>query len=378
VAPPRISHYPIDWGKYPSPDRIEKDAFTGKVTVYPDEGEGPRAVKIVCDVVGGTVLTVDLGNILSSEIISNVQSVKLDNSSGANPLTVASVLTGDSNTIFAGAIAILPWDFTISDNKFTVSRADTGTVTVWLYNMPKPAIVWESNISVNAGAVSIADGADVAEGATAAAAYSDATGAAAGTVVGILKGLYVAIKGSLSVVLGAGAAIIGKVGIDQTTPGTTNGVAIGDGASVTLGAKADAAITNPANAGTLMAFIKGLLTQINLWVPTSSTSASIKPVVSTALETGHVLKNAAGNLYGLNVSTTTAAGRVLIHDAAAVPGAGAVTPIRDYPIAAGQSIDLTFEPPLQCITGISVSFSTATTPFTQTNSATAFFSGQVV
>lgn len=39
--------------------------------------------------------------------------------------------------------------------------------------------------------VTIADGADVAEGATTATAYSDATGAAAGTVVGLLKGNYV-------------------------------------------------------------------------------------------------------------------------------------------------------------------------------------------
>lgn len=40
------------------------------------------------------------------------------------------------------------------------------------------------------GAVTIADGADVAEGATTATAYTDNTGAAAGTVVGLLKGLF--------------------------------------------------------------------------------------------------------------------------------------------------------------------------------------------
>lgn len=45
------------------------------------------------------------------------------------------------------------------------------------------------------GAVTIADGADVAEGATTAAAYTDQTGAASGTVVGLLKGLYTAVKG---------------------------------------------------------------------------------------------------------------------------------------------------------------------------------------
>lgn len=40
------------------------------------------------------------------------------------------------------------------------------------------------------GAVTIADGADIAEGATTATAYTDRTGAAAGTVVSLLKGLF--------------------------------------------------------------------------------------------------------------------------------------------------------------------------------------------
>lgn len=54
--------------------------------------------------------------------------------------------------------------------------------------------------------VTIADGADVAEGATTATAYSDATGAAAGTVVGLLKGNYVtsaAFSAKLPASLGA-------------------------------------------------------------------------------------------------------------------------------------------------------------------------------
>ena len=46
---------------------------------------------------------------------------------------------------------------------------------------------------------------------------------AAGTVVAVLKAIWTKLG---SVVLGAGSAIIGKVGIDQTTPGTTNGVVV--------------------------------------------------------------------------------------------------------------------------------------------------------
>src|SRR5262249_41669914 len=49
------------------------------------------------------------------------------------------------------------------------------------------------------GAVTVADGADVAEGATTATAYADGTGAAAGTVVGLLKGAFVKLAAILGV-----------------------------------------------------------------------------------------------------------------------------------------------------------------------------------
>lgn len=67
------------------------------------------------------------------------------------------------------------------------------------------------------GAVTIADGADVAEGAKADAAY---TGSGSASVVSILKGLYAGVTGSVP----TGTNVIGKTGIDQTTPGTTNAV----------------------------------------------------------------------------------------------------------------------------------------------------------
>lgn len=48
------------------------------------------------------------------------------------------------------------------------------------------------------GAVTIADGADVAEGATTAAAYTDRTAAANGTVISLLKGLFSGIVGNVA------------------------------------------------------------------------------------------------------------------------------------------------------------------------------------
>jgi hypothetical protein len=88
------------------------------------------------------------------------------------------------------------------------------------------------------GAVTVADGADVAEGATTDAAV---TTNAAGTISAKLRGLVALLAQAFSlgtplrvdptggttqpVSLVAGSAIAGKVGIDQTTPGTTNAVA---------------------------------------------------------------------------------------------------------------------------------------------------------
>lgn len=112
--------------------------------------------------------------------------------------------------------------------------------------------------------------------------------------------------------------------------------------------------------------------------PVSASAAGIAPVVSSALETGHVLKASAGNLYGLNVTTTTAAGMVLLFNSTTVPAAGTVAPVKAYQVPANSTLVIGFDPPEYFGTGISVAFSTATTPFTKTDSATAFFSGDVV
>lgn len=68
------------------------------------------------------------------------------------------------------------------------------------------------------GAITIADGADVTQGAVADTAYA---GSGNATVVSALKGIYASVNSAIP----AGTAIIGNVRIDQTTPGTTNAVA---------------------------------------------------------------------------------------------------------------------------------------------------------
>lgn len=71
---------------------------------------------------------------------------------------------------------------------------------------------------VQGAAAAFVDGADVTQGAKGDSAATDST--SSWSLVSLLKGILAAIKGSIP----AGSSLIGKVGIDQTTDGTTNGV----------------------------------------------------------------------------------------------------------------------------------------------------------
>lgn len=113
-------------------------------------------------------------------------------------------------------------------------------------------------------------------------------------------------------------------------------------------------------------------------IPSSSASAGITPVVSSAAESNHVLKNAAGNLYSLSVTSGAASGFVLVFNATSSPGDGAVTPIDCWSLPANSTLASSWNPgPAQVFsTGITAVFST-TGCFTKTASATAFFNGAV-
>lgn len=141
--------------------------------------------------------------------------------------------------------------------------------------------------------------------------------------------------------LGAGSAIIGKVGIDQTTPATTNGVAL---------------------------------------VPNSATAGAIAPVPSTSAESSHVFKAGAGNVYSTAATNqSSTAGYYMLIDATTAPADGAVTPKACAPLPASGSASINYgDIPGGFTTGIVGVVSSGGNCFTKTTGViTAFLSGQV-
>lgn len=112
---------------------------------------------------------------------------------------------------------------------------------------------------VQAKSGTFVDGSIATLGTEADAAYA---GSGSTTAIGALKGIYASINNPIS----AGSAIIGKVGIDQTTPGTTNNVAVSYGSS--------ALVDNPCQ------------TAVKTAIPVSISSATTTQIVTPASASG--------------------------------------------------------------------------------------------
>lgn len=153
-------------------------------------------------------------------------------------------------------------------------------------------------------------------------------------------------------------------------------VTIADGGDVTEGAIADAVVAAGA-AGTTSAKLRRLTADLNSLLG-QTPPASVVSAVTAALATSKVISAAAAKLFNINCASTTVAGWFLVHDSPTSPAAGPVTPIRAYPVGIGQGLEVSWNPPLNCTTGVSITFSIAATPFIQTDSATAFIAGSVV
>lgn len=193
------------------------------------------------------------------------------------------------------------------------------------------------------GAATIADGADVAEGATTDAAVAFGGTGTVSAKLRLMTTQLNTLNTSVQAATPAGSAIIGKVGIDQTTMGVTNGVTI---------------------------------------VPSSATAIGITPVTSAAAESSHVLKAGPGNVYSVyaaNLNATTGGWLVLLN-ATAAPADGAIVPLACALLSANgmASIQYSPGPPGVFSTGITAVVTSGATCFTKTTGTlTAFISGSV-
>lgn len=130
--------------------------------------------------------------------------------------------------------------------------------------------------------------------------------------------------------------------------------------------------------GTLTA---GTGTQAVAIAPTSAAAGGITPVVTSAAANNLVLKASAGNMYSVFASNQTAtAGFLVILNATAAPGDGAITPLEcaALPASGNAAISYLPGPPSVFSTGITAVVTSGANCFTKTTGViTAFISGKV-
>lgn len=130
--------------------------------------------------------------------------------------------------------------------------AVTGTGPVDTVRIDQTTPGTTNNVSVATG-----QGAGATIGAVADAAVATD---AAGTLSAKLRGIVKLLVEKVTVKLDTGSNIVGRVGIDQTTPGTTDSVSVAtaQGAGAAIGAISGAAVVTDAN-GTIQQYLRGIV-----------------------------------------------------------------------------------------------------------------------
>lgn len=170
--------------------------------------------------------------------------------------------------------------------------------------------------------------------------------------------------------VGAGAGAAGTQRVTTSTDST-----IGTVTSVTT----VATVTNPVGVkGADGSAITSVTNALPVQATPSATAANANTaVVSSSLEACHVIKASAGNLYSVGATIQATTGIIQVFNATSAPVDGAVTPVWSMPIVSNGTLggaSFEWSIPLRLGTGITICFSSATTPFTKTASATALIS----
>jgi hypothetical protein len=150
----------------------------------------------------------------------------------------------------------------------------------------------------------------------------------------------------------AGSAIIGKVGIDQTTPGTTNLVALTAETTKVIGTINIAAaqtLATVTTVGAVTAITNALPTgtnnvgSVNL-LPDATATYAPTNATSTAYEASRIIKGSAGVLISiLGYNSKTATQFIQLHNTTTVPADTAV-PVAIFAVPASSNFSLDFIP----------------------------------
>ena len=98
--------------------------------------------------------------------------------------------------------------------------------------------------------------------------------------------------------------------------------------------------------------------------------------VSAAAASSLVLRSVPGRIDLIQCNAGGTAGYLMLHNLAAAPVDGAVTPVLVWQLLANTTMTERFDPPLEMSVGGTLTFST-TGPTTQTLSASAWFAARV-
>ena len=162
---------------------------------------------------------------------------------------------------------------------------------------------------------------------------------AAGLTDAQLRASAVPVSLATAPALVAGSAVIGKVGIDQTTPGTTNKVSIGTDGTVALNAAL------PAGTNTIGGTVR---------VPSATQAMPSRARIASAASTNATsVKASAGGVYHIVAANMATSARFLkLYDKASAPTVGTDTPIATIYLPANGGFAELFDIPMGFTTGI--------------------------
>lgn len=280
-----------------TPVIVSRQDITGRAGI-PDPNVQRVGISVNADFSSAANLEFDFNTVYQDKVFGIIRSFYINNATNPSSVDVFVSLTNQTLNVAPNTSGYFPISAAIGSKiTFTTAGGATEQVNIQFFNYEQSPIVYNS--SGFAGAVTIANGADVAEGDTGDTAWDGI--AANATVIAILK------------------AIFGEV--------ASNAVTIADGADITQGAIADAVVAAGA-AGTISAKLRRLTTDLaavlalvvrgGAWTDRSiaSLSGASEELMAANVNRKYLLiQNIAANAMGVN----------LVGGAAAIGTAGTVT-----------------------------------------------------